>query len=129
MKGRDVARTPNPGTTRGSAHLRFSTSPEGLVGFDVIDDVDVIDGEGSGPRRSPGEIVRETYRSFEETTKAVSAGVDILLNSLMQVRAQPDEVTLEFGISLSADAGAVITKTSDDAHFHAVVAYRRQEES
>jgi hypothetical protein len=97
------------------APIRFSTSSGGLVLVDVVAD------DEDAPNRQAGPTP-----TLENALQGVSTGVNVLLESLTNIRSMPDEVTLEFGIRISSQAGAVIAAQPDGAQFRAVVSYRRQ---
>lgn len=57
-----------------------------------------------------GDRVRDAAASLQELMEPVTETAEALLGHLS--RAKPAELEIEFGVSLSAGAGAVITKTA-----------------
>ncbi|QXE37489.1 hypothetical protein KQY30_27950 [Streptomyces sp. GMY02] len=62
----------------------------------------------------PADVVRDLPRSLLASLAPVRETARSVLDQLRQ--AGPDEVEIEFGVDLSAEAGAVITKTQGAFH-------------
>jgi hypothetical protein len=71
--------------------------------------------------RRPGEIVAKARTSVEQVLDQVGPAVDAVLGRLRAL--SPAEVTVEFGILLSAETGAIIAKGSADVHFNVTLAW------
>ncbi|MFP8960618.1 CU044_2847 family protein [Streptomyces nanhaiensis] len=72
---------------------------------------------GAGGPVKAGRIadtVREMPRTLQQTLAPVADTARAVLDQLRQ--AGPDEVEVEFGVDLSAQAGAVITKGGSSVH-------------
>jgi hypothetical protein len=71
---------------------------------------------GSGPVRAgrTGDTVRQLRETLHEMLQPVTETAEILLEHL--AKAKPDELEVEFGIDLSAEAGVVITKARAGAN-------------
>ncbi len=64
------------------------------------------------------DTVAETAaRTFETALGPVRSTVEALVAKLGTLSQQPDEVVVEFGFKLSAEAGAIIASTSGEASF------------
>jgi NTP-dependent ternary system trypsin peptidase co-occuring protein len=74
----------------------------------VESDEDIDDGPVKAGR--VGDRVRDAAASLQELLEPVTDAAEALLGQLS--RAKPAELEVEFGVSLSATAGAVITKTA-----------------
>ncbi|WP_223732736.1 CU044_2847 family protein [Streptomyces purpurogeneiscleroticus] len=72
--------------------------------------------EVSGPVKAGrvGEAVHELPQTLQECLEPVSRTVRAALQAVQQ--AGPDGVEMEFGVKLSAQAGAVITKGRAEMH-------------
>lgn len=44
-------------------------------------------------------------------------------------QAHPHEITVEFGIKLTAEAGAVITKTAGECHLNVTLLWRQSDDT
>ncbi|MDH6574925.1 CU044_2847 family protein [Kitasatospora sp. MAP5-34] len=54
--------------------------------------------------------------TFEEALSGVRAAAESALAVFRGGSLEPDEVEIEFGVKLSAEAGALIARTAADAH-------------
>jgi hypothetical protein len=68
------------------------------------------DDEGPVMAGRAGDRVREMSATMQELLQPVTDMSEVLLDHLS--RAKPAELEVEFGIALSAELGAVITKTA-----------------
>ena len=71
--------------------------------------------EASALKRAT-QIARDAFNDAMNTAKIISKGI-IEQFDQVQGEARPDKVSLEFGIKLSSEAGALVAKASADAHF------------
>jgi Trypsin-co-occurring domain 1 len=80
---------------------------------------------GPVPAGRAGEIVAEAGQTFESTLSAIVPTAEVLLDKLKAVG--PDDITVEFGIKISIEAGAIITKTAGEANFTVTLTWKREE--
>ncbi|MER5758854.1 CU044_2847 family protein [Streptomyces sp. NPDC002082] len=69
------------------------------------------------------DAVRDMSGSLQEALEPVTEAAHAALEQLR--RAQPDEITVEFGVDLAVEAGAVITKSSAQGHLKVTVLWKR----
>ncbi|MER5227839.1 CU044_2847 family protein [Streptomyces flaveus] len=96
---------------------------EGLVEFKTNDGV-VITVEGTGlddlsghqmvSRRDDGTV--QATRTFEGALDGVRAAAESALRVFRDGSLRPDSVELEFGVKLTAEAGALIAKSGAEGH-------------
>ncbi|MEH1164435.1 CU044_2847 family protein [Micromonospora sp. CPCC 205539] len=72
-----------------------------------------------------GSSVRDLPVTLRATLKPVAEAAQVVLDQLRQ--AGPDEIEAEFGIDLSTEAGAVITKSQLACHLKVTVRWNRAE--
>ncbi|MDG9721256.1 MULTISPECIES: CU044_2847 family protein [unclassified Streptomyces] len=90
----------------------------------VVEDIqDPLDGarlvsRGDGSRRpvSRGDGPAQAARTFEGSLEGVRAAAESALRVFRDGSLRPDSVELEFGVKLSAEAGAIIAKGSAEGH-------------
>ncbi len=70
---------------------------------------------GRVTRKGVGQVVEEAGQRFEEAIDAVRPAAEMIINRLKGLA--PGEISVEFGIKLGAEAGAVITKAITEANF------------
>lgn len=82
--------------------------------------------ESSGPVRvgRAGEAIRDATASLQAALVPVRRAAQAVLDELR--KAGPDEVTVELGVSLTAEAGAIITKTEAAANLTVTLTWRRE---
>ncbi len=93
--------------------------------------VEVDDLGSSGPTRrglSPSAMVERAQTSFETALGKVRPIGSTLIDKLQGMSEPPDEVKVEFGLSLSAEVGAVLAAASTQAHYKVTLTWQRPRE-
>ncbi|WAZ21912.1 hypothetical protein STRCI_003117 [Streptomyces cinnabarinus] len=72
-----------------------------------------------------GDTVRELPGTLEGALEPVTQAARAALASLR--KARPDEITVEFGVDLAFEAGAVITKSQAGCHLKVTVTWRDED--
>jgi hypothetical protein len=101
--------------------VEFPLEAGGSVLFDVT-------GHHTGPvTRSPKgtEVVERARKTFEEAVGRVQPAVEGVIAQLRSLAEVPDEVHVEFGLDLHAEAGAFIAAVSTTANFTVALTWRR----
>ena len=62
--------------------------------------------------------------SFQAALSQVKNAAEAVVDRLRSLAKPADEVTLEFGVKLNAETGAIIAKASTDAHFVVTLRWR-----
>ncbi|MEU4979544.1 CU044_2847 family protein [Streptomyces sp. NPDC021969] len=93
---------------------------DGLVEFKTEDGVRVVvegvEDEDGARLVSRGDGPARAARTFEDSLDGVRAAAASALRVFRDGSLKPDAVELEFGVKLSAEAGAVIAKGSAEGH-------------
>ncbi|MDX3370062.1 MULTISPECIES: CU044_2847 family protein [Streptomyces] len=93
---------------------------DGLVEFRTEDGVRVVvegvEDEDGARLVSRGDGPTRAARTFEDSLDGVRAAAASALRVFRDGSLRPDAVELEFGVKLSAEAGAVIAKGSAEGH-------------
>jgi hypothetical protein len=93
---------------------------DGLTEFKTEDGalvvVEGIDDESGARLVSRGDGPAQAARTFEGALEGVRAAAQSALRVFRDGALKPDSVELEFGVKLSAEAGAVIAKGSAEGH-------------
>lgn len=63
----------------------------------------------------PGEVMAHARESLESSLDQLKPALEVLGTRLRSLK--PDAVTVEFGMTLSAEAGIVVAKGRSDVHF------------
>jgi hypothetical protein len=77
---------------------------------------------GLGDRRL---VIEHAEQTFEQAIARVQPAAQALISRLRALADSPDEVGVEFGLELSAEAGAFIAAASSTANFKVTLSWRR----
>jgi Trypsin-co-occurring domain 1 len=72
----------------------------------------------------PSDVVDRAHRSFEDAIDRIQPAAQAIITRLRQLPQTPDEVRVEFGLDLHAEAGAFIAAASSTANFKIVLTWR-----
>lgn len=90
--------------------LRFALPDGG----DVV--IEVADGEsGIGPASRASDAIELARMTFDEAIAGIRRAADATLRQFRQMASRPDQVEIEFGVRLTAEAGAIIARTEAEA--------------
>ena len=70
-------------------------------------------------------VVEKADRTFEAAIERVGPASAVLVERLRSLADQPEEIEVEFGVKLNAEAGAIIARTSGEANFRIAVRWKR----
>lgn len=70
-------------------------------------------------------VVTRISQPFEDAISRVRPAAEAIVAELSSLATAPDEVGVEFGLALSADAGAFIAAASANANFKITLTWRR----
>ncbi|MEU1479318.1 CU044_2847 family protein [Streptomyces sp. NPDC001668] len=100
--------------------LRFELEDGGSV----VAQMDHLDG-GVVDATGASDVVARATSSFEAALEGVRRAAAVTLRRMSELPRRPDEVTVEFGIQLDAEVGAVIARTGAQGHLQVQVTWRR----
>jgi hypothetical protein len=75
------------------------------------------------------DISGRAQESFEAAVDRVRPAADALLTSMAGLTYAPDEVSVDFAVQLSAEAGAFIAQLGSSATFRVQLTWRRPEDT
>ncbi|MEV6838148.1 CU044_2847 family protein [Streptomyces sp. NPDC051133] len=76
-----------------------------------------------------GNAVADATASFEEGVDRIRNAAASALRRLRDMPSPPGEVSLEFGMRLNAELGAVIAKSEGEAHLKVTMTWRADDTS
>lgn len=91
----------------------------------VVEVEDTVTGGTARRGLSPSAIIERAETSFDEAMDRARPIASGIISKLRSLSDPPDEVEVEFGLSLSAQAGAVLAAASTDAHYKVTLTWRR----
>ncbi|WP_405621081.1 CU044_2847 family protein [Streptomyces sp. NBC_00076] len=71
------------------------------------------------------EMVARATASFEAALEGVRGAAAAALSRMRDLPQPPDEVSIEFGVQLDAEVGAVIARTGAQGHLQVHLTWRR----
>jgi hypothetical protein len=93
------------------------------------EDTVLVEVDSDGPEISPvsrtGDVIRSAATSFDGALMQVRKAASKAVASFRDMEVRPDEVQVEFGVKLNAQAGAVIAKTGVDGHLKVKLTWQR----
>ncbi len=107
-----------------------------FVEFQLLDDgttivVEVNEAEeGRGSRRVARGSVEEPEKApqtFEQALSKLRPATQKVITTLHDLIQKPDEIEMEFGFSLSAEAGVIIASASTEANYKVTLRWKREE--
>ena len=78
---------------------------------------------------SGNAIVERSHRAFEQALAGIRPAAQAVIDAMRGLADFPDEVGVEFGVQLSAEAGAFIASGSTTANFKVSLTWRRADAS
>jgi Trypsin-co-occurring domain 1 len=101
-----------------------------LVEFSLEDGGSVlVEVDAAGPvTRGLGDrhgVSEQAQQTFEQAVARIQPAAQVLVSRLRAVADTPEEIGVEFGLELSAEAGAFIAAASSTANFKVTLTWRR----
>jgi hypothetical protein len=91
----------------------------------VEEPADVLEGPVKAGRLN--EAIGELPRTLQEALAPVTEAARATLDQLR--KARPDEIAVEFGVDLAAQAGAVITKSQASCHLKVIMSWKMKDDT
>jgi len=76
-----------------------------------------------------GQVTERARHTFEDAVQRVEPAAQAIITRLHSMAQAPDEVQVEFGLDLHAEAGAFIAAASATANFKIAMTWRRADPS
>jgi prefoldin subunit 5 len=88
--------------------------------------VEVEEPENDGLRRvGREEVVERATQTFDEALDKIRPASEAILKRLQTLSQAPDEITVEFGLKLSAEAGAFVCSGKVEANYTVTLKWKR----
>ena len=78
-------------------------------------------------RARVSEMTEKAKETFEAALEKIKPAATAMIAKLRNLGESPDEIRLEFGIKLNAEAGAVVASTGAEANFKVTLTWKREE--
>ncbi len=91
--------------------------------------VEVDDVGSSGPTMRgghTGEMIERARLTYEEAVDKIKPAAESILKRIRDIAEPPDVISVEFGIKLNANIGAILASTSAEAQFTLKLTWNRE---
>ena len=75
----------------------------------------------------PGEVMEKAHHSFEAALDRIRPAASIIIKKLRGLHDPPDEVEVEFGLKMNAEAGAVVASAGAEANYKVTLTWKREQ--
>jgi len=82
--------------------------------------------EGVVPATRPGEVIAKATETFEHALEKVKPAANAIINKLRGLSDPPDEIEVEFGLKLNAEAGGVVASAGAEANYKVTLNWKRE---
>ncbi|WP_322508978.1 CU044_2847 family protein [Anaerolinea sp.] len=88
-----------------------------------------VEDETSGyePLSRGAEEIRKAGKTFETALEQIRPIAQGILKKLRSLHEAPDEIEVEFGLSLNAEVGAVIASSGVEANYKVTLTWKKEE--
>jgi hypothetical protein len=83
--------------------------------------------EGAVRVARPGELAVQAGLTLEAAIERIKPATNAVITQLRQLVESPDEIEMEFGIKLSAAAGAVVASAATEANYKVTLKWKKPE--
>jgi hypothetical protein len=95
----------------------------------VFIETEVTQVEKGGLVKAGRGLPDEATQSFEAAINSLSPIASSIVSKLINISNPPEEAAVEFGLTLKADSGFIITKVGGEANFKISLKWAREKKS
>ena len=95
-------------------------------GGTIFVEVDMPEEPGMVPA-ARGEVVQRAQQTFEAALEKIRPAAQAIIRKLRGLHDPPDEIEVEFGLKMSAEAGAMVAAAGVEANYKVTLTWRREE--
>lgn len=97
-------------------------------GGSILVEVDEPRADGGTMRSArPTEIVEKAKQTFETALEKIRPAASAIITKLRDLSEPADQIGVEFGIKLSAEAGVVLASAGVEANYTVTLTWKRKE--
>lgn len=97
-------------------------------GESILIEVDEPEAAGGVVRAGrPGEVVARAGQTFESAMDRIKPAARVVIAKLRSLSDPPDEIEIEFGLKMSAEAGAIVAVAGAEANYKVTLIWKRGE--
>jgi alkanesulfonate monooxygenase SsuD/methylene tetrahydromethanopterin reductase-like flavin-dependent oxidoreductase (luciferase family) len=83
---------------------------------------------GTVPAGRPAEAIQTLNESLDDAMARIRLMAELMSERLRELHVPPEEITVEFGVKVSAEAGLVVARTAGEASFGITLRWQGREE-
>ena len=95
-------------------------------GSTILVEVESPEGGGMVPAARGGETVVKAQETFEAALDKVHPAASAIIAKLRDLHDPPDEIGVEFGLKMSAEAGAFVAAAGVEANYKVTLKWKRE---
>ena len=92
----------------------------------LLVEIDEPEQEGLVPA-TPADVIQKAEHTFEQALEKIKPVAESIVKTMHKLSERPDEVSVTFGLKLSAAAGAFIASAGAEANYEVTLIWRRKE--
>lgn len=96
-------------------------------GGTILVEVEMPEGAGMVPA-ARGEVAQRAQQTFEQALEKIRPAAQAIIKKLRALHDPPDEIEVEFGLKMSAEAGAVVAAAGVEANYKVTLMWKRETE-
>ena len=98
-------------------------------GSTILVEVDEPEGPGGAVQvRRDSKTVEKAKQTFEAALDKIKPTANAVISKLRNLYDAPDEVTVEFGLKLSGEAGVVLASAGVEANYKVTLTWKKNEQ-
>lgn len=97
------------------------------AGGSVLVQVDEPAPEGVVKASRAGDVVKKAGQTFEDALDRIKPAASAIIAKLRGLTDPPDEIEVEFGLTLNAEAGAFVALAGAEANYSVTLTWKREE--
>lgn len=94
-------------------------------GTSILVEVDEVEAGGVVKASRGSETIAKAQKTFEEAMDKVKPAASAIIAKIRSLSDSPDEVEVEFGLKLSAEAGAFVASAGVEANYKVTLKWKK----
>lgn len=75
----------------------------------------------------PGEVAEKAHQTFETALDGIRPVAATIIKKLRSLHDRPDEIEVEFGLKMSAEAGVIVAAACAEANYKVTLTWKREQ--
>jgi hypothetical protein len=92
----------------------------------ILVEVDEPETGGVVPAARKGNVIEKAHQTLEKSLESVKPAAEYVVTQLRKLHDTPDEISVEFGIKLSAASGAILASAGVEANYKVTLKWAKE---